>query len=678
MKIDSISLKNFRPFYGSLSVDLTVPDDRNIILIGGRNGHGKTNFLLSVVWCLYGKLISRVDDSFKMEINHNYTKFLDGVLNKDAKLENVKQFSVEIIFSDVSYGDDSQQSTIKIKRSYDIDTQKELLNVESSGDNLLLATSTDEEKQSFINDYLVPINIARFVFFDAEKISQIADLSTAKQAELMNQTLGNMLGLNIYQSLLNEIEAYIKQLKKESSTHETQEEITTFENTIKATDQRIRAKKEELQKKNQEIVRITDEIGALDIQINRKGGDTTDIEELHRQKEDLDRQRKEVEVKFNKISDVIPLFMLSGLIQEAKEQLEIEQENKKNSDSKEMISGKLDVFIEKLFNNGDCPDPDITLTQKAFYQKKSKELESYLSTDNQQNELVFTHDLDPSKFKDLEEVYQDIQTKSNAGFIDVITDFGKKKNQLHALDQKIKKLEASAADELTKSFADERNSCQNKKDDLIKKVGAIEGDISRYDSDKATHERRLLILYGKLTINETNQDKIKLAEKYINVLTDFIKNEKEDKKEIIEKQLLEELGCLWDKNLVTSINVEILPSDKGMEVELLDKHNVSINSKELSKGEQQLYVSALLKTILDSSVHDLPVFIDTPLGRLDNTHRDNILKHYYPKLSSQVVVFSTDTEVTLSKCQEIESYIERKYLLVNKDGKSNISNGYFK
>ena len=78
MKIKSITLNNFRQFYGSVSIDLNTNSKQNIVLIGGKNGYGKTNFLLSIVWCLYGEKIVQIDDNFKKEIQKetNYSKFM--------------------------------------------------------------------------------------------------------------------------------------------------------------------------------------------------------------------------------------------------------------------------------------------------------------------------------------------------------------------------------------------------------------------------------------------------------------------------------------------------------------------------------------------------------------------------------------------------------------------------
>ncbi len=676
MKIDRIIFENFRPFYGHVDIDLTTDNDKNIILIGGKNGHGKTNFLLGVVWCLYGELIGKVDKSFKAEIVNNYPQFLDRILNDDKKREGGKEFSVELKFSDVSYGDDGRPSVITVKRSYNIESQKEELSILSIDDEQLV--STDDERRNFINNYLVPMEIARFVFFDAEKISQIADLTTGKQAQLMNNTLGNMLGLNTYQNLLNEIEVYIRSLKRESSTSEVQKQITNIENVIKLSKQSIKTKEANLEEKNSEVAKISLKIEELEIQINKKGdNDNTDMQALHKKRSDLKEQRNEMQIKFNEMTDVIPLLMLSGLLQETKEHIEIEENNKNDKTAQNNFTEKVGLFIEELFNEGEMPTPDISLKQKIFYDKKSTQLVDCFLDDQHKESLAFEHNLDQSKIKDLQDLYNDTKSKSNANLIDIITGFSKKKDDCDQLDRQIKKIELTTADDLTKSLIDSKNNSQSEKYNLIKEIGGLENEISKTESEIITNEKRLSFLYDKAKTNKKNQEKIKLSKKYMKVLDDFIKEEKEEKKETIKNKLLEELQHLWHKQLVNNVELTILPDDKGMEVELFNKSNNTIQSKELSKGEQQIYVSALLKAILDSSIHSLPVLIDTPLGRLDSEHRDNILKNYYPTLSTQVVVFSTDTEITTSKRTEIEEYIANSYLIKNVDGKSSINEGYF-
>lgn len=679
MIIKRIEFENFRPFYGQVGIDLSPTVDRNIILIGGRNGHGKTNFLLGIVWCLYGKLISDVDESFKAEIASNYSTFLNGVLNTNKKIEGHCKFSVKLTFHDVPYGADEIKSTIHIHRHYDTESQIEKLEIEPDDDGLL-ALSSDEEKQNFINDYLIPIEIAKFVFFDAEKISQIADLNVKQQAKLLDNTLSNMLGLSSYQNLANEMDAYVRKLKKESAENKIKEQITNFENAIKSSKQSIETKQEALKGKNTDIRKIEADIVALETEINRRGGDNTNIETLHKNKAELEKQRDQIQVQFNDMADIMPLFILSGLMQEAKEHLEIETNNKENKITQKDFSEKIDLFIEELFNKGITPEPDINMKQKIFYAKKSEGLAPCFIDDNNEQEkpLSFTHNLDLSKANALEHSYKYIQSQSNANFIDIIINFTKTKKEMNKLEQQIKKLEISSADEITKESINDKNKFQNEKDKLNKEIGSIESDISKLETEQSSANAKLIKFYEQAKISQKNKAKIELSEKYIKVFNDFIKEEKEQKKEAIKEKLLAELKNLWNKELVTNAKLNLLPNDNGLEVELLNKNGDSVSSKNLSKGEQQLYISALLKAILDNSIHDLPILIDTPLARLDSEHRNNILHHYYPNLSTQVVVFSTDTEVTPKKYEDIKEHVMQSYLITNENNKSSISLGYFK
>ena len=85
----------------------------------------------------------------------------------------------------------------------------------------------------------------------------------------------------------------------------------------------------------------------------------------------------------------------------------------------------------------------------------------------------------------------------------------------------------------------------------------------------------------------------------------------------------------------------------------------------------------MIKAILKESIKNLPIFIDTPLGRLDEEHRDSITKKYYPALSEQVVLFSTNSEITPKRYKEISENISKSYLLFNDGANSNLKTGYF-
>ena len=117
----------------------------------------------------------------------------------------------------------------------------------------------EADKINFINDYIIPIDAAKFVFFDAEKISEIANLSIKEEGSFINDALGKILGLDIYDTLIEDIEFYINNLKKESATKNLQEQIINRENAVKLSENKILGENG-LEEKNAEFQKKIDEL----------------------------------------------------------------------------------------------------------------------------------------------------------------------------------------------------------------------------------------------------------------------------------------------------------------------------------------------------------------------------------------------------------------------------------
>ena len=83
MLIDKIILRNFRVYYGSNELNLSIDPEKNVSIISGQNGFGKTSFLTALVWCLYGKYMPDVDERYRKEINESggYKKHANKLIN---------------------------------------------------------------------------------------------------------------------------------------------------------------------------------------------------------------------------------------------------------------------------------------------------------------------------------------------------------------------------------------------------------------------------------------------------------------------------------------------------------------------------------------------------------------------------------------------------------------------
>jgi len=126
--------------------------------------------------------------------------------------------------------------------------------------------------------------------------------------------------------------------------------------------------------------------------------------------------------------------------------------------------------------------------------------------------------------------------------------------------------------------------------------------------------------------------------------------------------------------------VERIAIDPGtFAITLYDDAGHTIPKERLSEGEKQIFAISVLWGLARASTRPLPAVIDTPMARLDATHRQHLVERYFPNASHQVVIFSTDTEVDRHYYPMLQPFIARAYHL-NYDQKAKVTvgeEGYF-
>ena len=239
MLIKEITLNNFRIYKGRNTINLLPRDGKNVIVISGKNGFGKTTFLMSLVWCLYGRQMENVDEMYKKVIEESggYTKYITKTLNNQARIENDTKFSVSVVFQDVKIPEISCNE-VRITRTYDDITSNDKVEVLIDGyPNELIRELTTEGKQDgeeiFIRDFILPIEVAKFFFFDAEKIVSIAENNSPEQRKLLSKAYTEVLGIKKYEDLKDQLESLQDDYRKKSATKEEQKEFNQIETDIK-------------------------------------------------------------------------------------------------------------------------------------------------------------------------------------------------------------------------------------------------------------------------------------------------------------------------------------------------------------------------------------------------------------------------------------------------------------
>jgi len=695
MKFSNIKINNFRQYYKTVEFDLSTNKDKNIVIIGGKNGYGKTNFLLSIVWCLYGEKISQIDENFKKEIQKekNYSSFMQQSINWTAQKEGIDVFSVSILIEEIELPEISKLSSntnkILITRSRNTLTTEENLTIIDPISKIEIFDN-EEDKFNFINDYIIPIDAAKFVFFDAEKIAEIANLSIKEEGSFINDALGKILGLDNYETLIDDLEFYINTLKKEGATRNLQEQIIDKERAIDLSNLQIEKLEEENAEKLKRIDDLKKEIRkyeSLISQNSKQRNSSFDRESIVTEIENLKTKEIELSERFTELSEIIPLTILAGKLEEVKEHISIQEINEASQKSSIENLEKIENFIELLFNRP--PEPEnstMSFKDKAFYYEKAKRLgrEIYI-IENEYQELEFVHDLNNAEKHLIFDAINLVNSQSDDLFKSTIEEFNVVNSRKTELMKILSKIDADLIDDIVLDYLAKKETAENKTTEYNRKIGENTQQITKIRKDITRFNQELVTLRSKVEINAQNKLKIKETEKYIEALNTFLEEQKSKHKDSLEKTILSELKTLMHKlsseenntKFIEDVKVTILASGHGMKITLLDQDDKEIRKESLSSGEKQIYISCLIKAILNESIQSLPIFIDTPLGRLDEEHRDSITKKYYPALSEQVVLFSTNSEITPKRYKDISEHIAKSYLLVNDGINTNLKNGYF-
>lgn len=695
MKFSNIKINNFRQYYGNVEFDLSTDEDRNIILIGGRNGYGKTNFLLSIVWCLYGEKISQVDDNFKKEIQKekNYSSFMQQSINWTAEREGVSTFSVSILVDDIELSDieklSANSNQVLITRSRNVLSTDEKLTIVDPISKIEIFDNY-EDKFNFISDYIIPLDAAKFVFFDGEKISEIANLSIKEEGGFINDALGKILGLDSYETLIDDFEFYINSLKREGANKNVQEQIIGNETAVQMSEMEIEQLQEENAKILKEIDDLKKEIRKYDslISLNSKQGNANfDRDAILLEIEKLQAREQELSEKFNEFSEIIPLTILAGKLEEVKDHISNQEQNIIYQNISTENSEKIENFIEMLFNKP--PEPDnstLSFRDKNFYYEKAKRLSHELYQNGEEmTELLFEHDLNNAERQMITDAVTLVNSQSGDLFQNTIDEYQEVNLRKSDLSRTLNKLDADLEDDIILEYIAEKETAQYSIEQSYRRIGENDQQVIKLRKDVTRITQELISLRNKVDINAQNRVKIIETQKYIDTLQIFLEEQKNIHKENLEKTILNELKILMHKlsndvnssKFIEDVKVTILASGQGMIVTLLDQEGNEIRKESLSSGEKQIYISCLIKAILNESLHSLPIFIDTPLGRLDEEHRDNITKKYYPALSDQVVLFSTNSEITPKRYKEISENVAQTYLLLNDGANTTLKKGYF-
>ncbi|AKQ39276.1 DNA sulfur modification protein DndD [Riemerella anatipestifer Yb2] len=679
MFIKEIELNNFRIYKGINKINLLPQDGKNIIVVSGKNGFGKTTFLMSLVWCLYGKQMEKVDELYQKEIadKGGYGKYIGNSLNRLAKSNGETKFSVSVTFTNVKIPEITCNE-IKITRIYDIITSSsDKVEVLIDGyQNELIQDLTTDGKQDgeeiFIRDFILPIEIAKFFFFDAEKIVSLAEINSPEQRRLLSKAYTEVLGIKKYEDLKDQLETIQDDYRKKSAKPQELAEFNQIETDIKNKQISINALEQQIQDLNQEKIEKQSESNEIQMKLIQEGNMMTleQLNELKKEEISLTEKISDIQDGLKDLFDLIPFGLSGETLMEISNQLEKEKNYKENKFKQENVGDKTNLILDDLEIEKKNFKGVITTDIRNFYETQIRNLiKKHFFSDVPELPKNFEslHNFSDSETNELNTLINSLKNTFRDTFSRFNDNYSRSKNDLDSIRRKIRAAEKDAEDEYIANLRNEKTRLDNRVYSIDKEVYDLSEKIGSFKNEIKTLKQRQEELRKKIDDSRRYSDKDKITQRQIENLRNFIKDFKDATKKKLEENILNELsGLMHKKGFIKKVAVDINQAGDDVDINLFNSRNEKIDKGSLSMGERQMYVSALLKALVDESDISFPVFIDSPMQKFDKDHAENVIKEFYPNVSDQVVLFPLiHKELTESEFELLKPNISKSYIIHN-------------
>jgi len=408
-----------------------------------------------------------------------------------------------------------------------------------------------------------------------------------------------------------------------------------------------------------------------------RAGSTITIDELQKLKDEeqkLSDKLSEIQNKLKEYYDIIPFLIAGRQMYEIFEQLEVERNITVNSFKIDKVKDITERILTDLFN--ERPDNLIITNQIHDYYKNTfaKLIKKYFFEDvvDYSDNVKIIHEFSEMQKNDFDAFLSNIRNSFKEEFKRISNDYSSTRSELSSLRRRLKDAESQEEDSI---IAADRK----KKEEFDIKIDRLENEIDEENVNKGQLEQsRIQIakqhseLTKKINVSDQFKNKDQMALRLIKELKDFIADYKIKKKVSLESHIKNGLNKLMHKkNFITNVTVEI--GDDYMDIELYNKRNEIIKKESLSKGEQQMYATALLTGLVEESDVEFPIFIDSPMQKFDDEHAENIVKNFYPHIAEQVVIFPLiNKELTIREFELLNKNIAKTFLIDNIEAEKSI------
>ena len=659
MIFTELVLNNFGAYAGRHVINLRPENNGTmhpIILFGGMNGGGKTTLIDAIRLALYGQ---RAKCSGRG--NLGYGEFLTQLVNRQTLPE--KTTEIELSFESIF---DNCWQTFKITRAW-----KRHPSDGKDSISIIREDSYDSNLQENWDEYIesiLPLGISNLFLFDGEQVKELAELDAPPPSVV--DAINSLLGLELAGKLALDLEVLASRKRKDIASSTQLATIEEIEAKIKEKEAAETIAKEKVVSIEKELKKAHQKSDRASVKFRTEGGKiAAERDSLEAKKRDLEQKQREQQEQLRILAaGSLPLGLIGDLLAAAevtgKQEIKIQQFKQAKSLIDER-DAKLLTYLKEI-----AVPQDYKAKIASFIDRENQELETIISS--QGNAYLGITEDELQQFISIKQNSLPLQQKQAT---DILNELQQKNYEMDAIEQQLA-IAASPEeyDKLKKAKEDAEQAVSQCKSDL---------ELAKTNKNKITIEiektKKELKSYSQKVIDSDNNEHIVNSITKVQQTLELFKEKLTLKKlNKLENEITECFRyLLYKSNLVYKVAIE---SDT-FSLSLYDPQGKLLPKQRLSAGEKQLLAIAFLWGLARVSGKKLPIAIDTPLSRLDSSHRNNLIERYFPAASHQVILLSTDTEigekeiVTLRK----QEAIAREYLLQynTDDGHTVVKNGYF-
>lgn len=667
MILTRLTITNLGVFRGRHEFELRPLSEqgtlRPVVLFGGKNGAGKTTILEAIRLCLYGRgaLGGRVRQT-------DYDAYLRQRMHR-SPTHQIATFtsSVGLLFDHVHAG---VASTYDAVRSWRVDGSGVQESIAIYKNGKPFQEIAPEHWNDFLRD-LIPPGVSELFFFDGEQIQALAHAD--REPETLAAAMRGLLNLDLIDRLRSDLSIYLRQQDPHNRSQldqalgQAEAAVAEVEHrlTERLQDQaQLTGRQEWLRKEHDRQRQLLVGEGATLIQ----------------RRDDLERQQRDVEQQINQVSTalrdlaggLLPFAVTPQWCQRLRDQLvreaSADQLRLAYQAQQEQAATVAIRLLDPAFQRTHVPELDSTA-----WARLATALQGLLTPTHRPVDEQGRHGLSARERETL-------LTWIDAALDEVPRVLQGLGQRLEALEHERSRLElafkqmpdeamVSVALEAFQQLAEE----QGRVDERLKQTNEV---IHQERLLLGQRERERLQALERVKAAGHADARVQRAVTTQLVLEEYRERVTELKIQELEQAIAQYFNLLCRKRVLVR---EVRVDRKRFTVELFGPHRMPLPKTDLSAGEKQLYAMALLWALRAISGRALPIIVDTPMGRLDSTHRKALLKAFFPHAAHQVLVLSTDTEITPDAYEKLRPAVSHAFHLVynEEQGCTEVQRGYF-